>query len=358
MAYCICLSLLIAAASTEETFDVLLRMKEFDSLFESGFTQEAIVSCVDMVIPGKIDVGVKRRWRLTFEGTRVAYLMDTISHDTPSYVALNGVNSESSYSVAFRTRKWGYWGEDLSGEHYEDTVFKLDPSGTTETGKMHNSTLHGANTQDLDASRNTLLWAMGRFFSRNLDEVTSCEVTVDARLLVEAKGNRSGVRGRWQFEIEPSSGWIVRSAKFYSDRQPDRIGAEMKSEGSVWTGPQCVPISAEINPWGPLADDNKGAGYKRVVKVRFEPISQQFDEELFSEAKAIVANNQSPNLTLHDHRVEPTLITEPFRERQHKTDRVVKGADARLFWILMLNVIVFGGIITLLVAGRTRKGTS
>jgi hypothetical protein len=280
------------------------------------------------------EIDVKRRWRLTLGGDRVGYLMEVIDYEKPKYEVyqqllqteqLNEANQDDQSSrqserqstdankpVGFcvRTRKWGYWGNDLSGNHYEDTILRLTPGGeVSETGKMHNSSVFGPRDDGPLGPRWTFFWSLGRFFSKQIDRITSVEETMDGRIVVVASGKKGkSQNGRWELEIEPAAGWMVRKARFYWDINTNSINVEMRNEGTVWSGSYCIPKEAVINAWGSI----KG---RETERLTFETVVEKFDEQLYSDAQKAVAENKTPTLTIHDYRVSPPVISEPNRAK-------------------------------------------
>lgn len=243
----------------EDEFEVLKNLKDYDSIFESGFTVTSTRQSTDNLIRGRLFINVTRKWRLCFEGERVGYVMEVVDYEKPTYVPLKQLKEGEALSLGVRTRQWGYWGHDLSGNHYEDTVLQISPDGQIkETGKMHNSSVFGPRDDGPVAPRRVALWSLGRFYSKQLDEITKSEKSTDGKLLVTAMGKKGdGESGRWDLEIEPDAAWMVRSAKFYRNNADERLEMEMKNAGISWSGPHCIPQTAEINHWGPLGTARK-----------------------------------------------------------------------------------------------------
>jgi hypothetical protein len=104
----------------------------------------------------------------------------------------------------------------------------------------------------------------------------------------------------------------------------------------VWSGPYCIPERAAINHWGAIGEDG-------TEELTFEPVVYAFDEKLYAEAQQVVAHNQTPTLAIHDFRVSPMTITEPFRPRQHPIDRAAAGHNVRR-WLINANVLIIVGL--------------
>jgi hypothetical protein len=296
-------------ATKVENADVLRNLADYDSIFMSGFTVSGTQTGKDIIIiRGPRLEGVKREWRFTFGDDRVAYRMNIVDYQKPKYDQLEPHPDplQKKRFVGIRTRQWGYWGKDLSGNHYEDTVIAVAPTGeVTEKGKAYGSSVFGPNDVGPNAPKNIFLWSLGRFFSKHLNKVTQVKKSSDGRLSVSALGAQSeGYNGRWELEIEPDAAWMVRRARFYWDRKPETIHTEMNNTGIIWSGPCCIPKNAECNYWGPL----DGAD---AVQITFEPTVEKFDEKLYSEAHEAVANNKRPTLKVHDFRVDPPVWSSP-----------------------------------------------
>lgn len=342
--------------SSLEDSSVLENLKGYDSVFESGLTVSGTRNSRDLIRRRlRLYLEVNRRWRLTFGGDRVGYMMEVIDYETPKYqrpgsprskqpeqLGRQGQDADETLRIAVRTRQWGYWGHDLSGNHYEDTVIAVTPAGeVTEAEKMYNSSLFGPRDNGPVAPRNAFFWSLGRFFSRHLDEVTRVETSEDGRLAISALGRKSDYQeGRWELEIEPAAAWMVRKARFYWDIEPDSVNVEMTNEGTVWSGPYCIPREAVVNPWGSI----EGVETERLV---FEPVVEKFDEQLYSSTQQAVANNRTPSLTLHDYRVSPPVISEPFRPK--RTEPLPEGPASAMKWFLVANLVVIFGLLMLVI---------
>jgi hypothetical protein len=217
--------------------------------------------------------------------------------------------------TSVRTLQWGYWGEDLSGNHYEDTNIEVAADGRSrEIGKMYNSSLHGPRDVGPNLLKRTLLWSQGRFFSKWLDQITEVREQGDGRITVTAVGRRGeGTPGRWELEVQPGTAWMVRHARFYALAKPDVVKCEMSNSGTAWSGAHCIPEKARFNYVGPLTDTRWPAD-----ELTFDPVVEKFDEKLYADTQQAVANNQTPTLTIHDYRVSPPRIFEPNAMREGK----------------------------------------
>lgn len=347
-------------ASDMENAKVLQNLADYESIFMSGFT----VSCIQQVdekiekrsLPLK---GTKRKWTLTFGGDRVAYRAEMIDYPKPKYEELSiatEVDKKKTKSVAIRTKQWGYWGTDVSGTNYESTVLTLVPTGeVAENGKFSDSLLFGPTAAGPNAPKRYLLWSLGRFFSKHLDKVTRVEKAPYGCLFVTALGEQSqGYKGRWELEIDPGAAWMVRKARFYLDREPNRIYTEMKNEGTVWSGPYCIPRRASCNYWGPLDGTAEG-----VVQSTFEPVVEPlFDEKLYAEAREFVVDNKTTALTVMDHRVSPPKLYEPNRPKPALVSHEPpEPPSSTRMWFVIGNVVLCLGLLLFYVLYR-RKGSS
>jgi outer membrane protein assembly factor BamB len=284
---------------------VLKNLADFDSIYESGFTVSAICQTNDFMLfdRRRLSIGVSKRWKLTMEGERIGYRMDLMDYEKPK--------NDQPIVTSVRNRQWGYWGKDLSGNHYEDKVLEISADGTvTENGTMHNSSVFAPNGLGPIAPKQTFLWSLGRFFSKQLDKVDKVEKSPAGLLLVSASGRlRDGIAGRWQLQIEPGADWIVRKAQFYGDDDGDRVRAEITNEGTFRSGAYCIPKKAAGNCFGTVAQLG-------TVHFTYDPAVEKFDAKLYAEAQNAVARNQAPNLTVIDHRGIRPVVSEPNRPKR------------------------------------------
>ena len=289
--------------------EVLENLKKYDAIYESGFSASGTEMGRDLLgLRSGASLDVTRRWKLTCDDNRFGYTADVTDHEkTPGRKSI-------------RTKRWGYWGQDLSGHYFEDTLFDANPEGKeTELGKDLHTSLYGPRDVRINSSKYVFLYGLGRFFSKDLAKITRVEETKDGLLVVSALGTSSRITmvpfssGRWELEIEPAAAWIVRKARFYSDAEPQSTWAgvwtEMTSSGTVWSGPYCIPKEATINSQGPIA---KKSGTKRLT---FDPVVGKFDEKLYGTVRQAVGDNKEPTLKVFDNRVSPETVTEPNRPR-------------------------------------------
>jgi len=345
-------------AAKMENAEVLKKLADYDSIFMSGFTVSGTQQGNEsVVLRGPPLKGVKRKWRLTFSGDRIAYRTEMISYPKPKYEDLEGADTEidekKTRSISIKTKQWGYWGNDVSGTHYENTVLTLDPTGEVveKKEKLIDSMLFGPRAAGPIAPKRILLWSLGRFYSKQLDKVTRVEKSPGGRLMVSARGEQSpGYKGRWDLEIEPAAAWMVRTARFYWDDAPDRMRAEIKNEGTVWSGPHCIPKVADCNYWGPLSDGN---GPEHIT---FEPLVEPFDDKLYAEARQAVVDNKTPELTVMDYRVTPITISEPNKPAPtHTSTRPPEPVSSGKVWFVIVNVVIGLSILVLYLL-RKRQG--
>ena len=350
--------------------NVLKALEDFDTVYRSGFTVSGTRAGTDQMRRGRLNLRVVRRWKLAYGGDRVGYIMEIVDYEAPKFPRTKIVQLDpargatadkqpeespaSQYSVTLRTRQWGYWGHDVAGNHYEDTVLAVDSTDKSrESGKMHNSSLFGPSDDGPIAPKREFLWSLGRFFSQQIDQITSVENTPDGYVLVEALGRKGNQqKGRWKLRIEPKAAWMVRNASFFWDRKPDSVNVEMKNEGTVWSGAYCIPAKAEINHWGAL-------GNVETKHFTFDPAVEPFDERLYAETRQVVAQNQTPTLALHDFRVSPPKITEPNRRTSEQNALEYPDAGQNpspwRWWIVIINAVVLAGFAAFLAWQRLAK---
>ena len=305
-------TLVIGSATTlaQDAAEVMSRLKSFDSIYASGYTVSGTRKSKDVLVRGKVMVDSTRQWRLTLEGERVGYVIEMVDYETPKYRPPDreAPGGDKVMRIPIRTRQWGYWGKDLSGNHYEDTILAIDPNDECkEQGKMHNSSLFGPRDIGPNAPKRAILWSQGRFFSRYLEKINTVGKSSSGLVVVSAKGHMGdGDSGRWELEIDPKAAWMVRRARFFSNLKPDIIGCEMRNSGTVWSGVYCIPEKAQFNYWGPIED-----GQSTVEELTFNPIVEEFDEEMYADTERAVAKNKTPKLTIHDYRVSPPRVFQP-----------------------------------------------
>ena len=215
-----------------------------------------------------------------------------------------GTISEEGWLIFdIRTRQWGYWGNDVSGHQYEDTIFKLSPEKELlEISKSYNRFLFGPDDAGPNVLKRTILWSLGRFFSKIIDEVTNVEKLNDGRIIVSAIGKKSkteSASGRWELVIEPTAAWIVREARFYKDVKPDVIACEMENSGTTWIGSYCIPHKALFN-YDSSIENKQDFYFNEIV---FNQDIEQFDDKVYQEAYHAVKENNPPKLIIHDMRI-------------------------------------------------------
>ena len=306
---CLCFGTDVLAIEGSEVLD---NLKRYDSIYESGFTVSGTRKRQERVDLGQFRINVERGWRLAFEGDRCGYLMEVLEYEKPKFQEPKGgqagLTEDGWQIVSVRARRWGYWGSDVSGDHYEDMVMKVSPENEiVEMGKGYESTLYSAKDPGPTGPKRTFLWSLGRFFSKNIDEVTLVKSSTNGHITVSALGKKGeGRPGRWELEIEPAAAWMVREARFYSDTRPDVIDCEMKNRGTGWSGPYCIPQHALFNYGGPIE-----GGTDKPDELTFGSLIEEFDEELYSGAQQAVTKDRPPKLSITDFRVSPPLIFQP-----------------------------------------------
>lgn len=313
---------------------VLEKLKDFDSIFESGFTVSGTWRHQDVYrVRARLRHNVTRRWTLTFDGNRVGYRLNVTDYEKPAYRKELAEDPDAMMGFDVRTRQWGYWGSDLLGHHYEDTGVRVTPSGDVIEGeKTFRSSLYGTTDDSPSPFKRTVLWSLGRFFSKHIDQVTRVEQLPEGRLAVSALGKMSDRdRGRWELEIEPAAAWMVRKARFYWDRHPDEVGCEMTNHGTTWSGSHCIPEQAACNYFGPIEGPE-------TDRFTFEPAVTPFDEKLYDEVRKAVCQNQHPDLTVNDHRVSPLQVYEPNRPKPIPPPTAPVSSGRK--WILVLNLVI------------------
>jgi hypothetical protein len=277
-------------------------------------------------------VGVKHRWKLTLADDRFGATAEVIEHEKLKFQQpeergnRNGEpirqasgqdkNAPETHIAFVRTNTWEYWGQDLSGRYFEDTLFDITPKDeATARYRMPTVVLYPPRDSRAAGPKCTWLWALGRFFSKELHEVTRVERSKDGLLVVSARGGNAVWRlnGRWELEIDPAAAWLVRKAQFRPDEDkifpdhPGHIYTEMTNRGTVWSGPYCIPKEATVNCYAFHLPNKE--------RMTFDPVVGKFDEKLYSKVQQAVAHNKEPALKLDDQRVSPPTWTEPNRPK-------------------------------------------
>ena len=116
-----CLLLARRPAAEESGVDgsmVLQKLKDYDSIYESGFS---VSGTVVEQFPFNADTGARRReerrWKFTHDGNRWGWKCEVIHFEIPE-------NKKVGSEMVVRTRAWGYGGNDASGSYYQDTNFR------------------------------------------------------------------------------------------------------------------------------------------------------------------------------------------------------------------------------------------
>jgi len=329
----------VQSSSKSDEWNVLQNLAQYDSIYMSGFAVSATERRVDRIGFQGQHYRVEARWRLTFEGDRVGFVMEVTDYENPSYLpaekrpwaqdsmAGKAAKEEAMY-VTVRTQKWGYWGREACGNHYVDATLKVTPDGeVTQAGTLYNSSLFAPRDITPVADRSSYLWGLGRFFSERLDKVTHVEESEDGRLHVSALGNRhEGNNGTWELEIEPEAAWMVRKARFHPESKPDRIKAEMSNEGTVWSGSFCIPEKAWVDFFGPV-EDMETVPTTNTHHFTYDPVVEKFNEELYEQAEQTVLHGEQPKLTVTDERVSPSTITQPNLPKRPEPEKAEQAAS-------------------------------
>jgi beta-lactamase regulating signal transducer with metallopeptidase domain len=291
--------------------EVLENLKKHDAIYEAGFSVSGTQDGMDLIdLHSGALVGVKRRWKFTYDNDRFGSTADAIEHEKT--LGLKPI----------RTKTFVYWGHDLLGYYFEDTNFEVSREGKeTEKGTAPLILLR---KPDGDyRSKYDWLWACGRIFSRVLDKVIRVEEPKDGLLVVSALGSHPAWRnkGRWELEIDTTAAWMVRKAHYYANDyvgdKPDHLYTEMTNSGTLWSGPYCIPKKALINSAGPINNNVETARlmYISTQRLTFDPVVGKFDARLYGAVQQAVnyRDNKNPGLKLDDQRVSPPTFTEPNR---------------------------------------------
>jgi hypothetical protein len=315
----LCLGLCVhvcADASAPDGAAVLAKLRAYDSIYESGFTVSGTRKSQAHLILGELLTEVDYDFRLTLEGSKCGYLIERTAYQKPQFqepVRTNGPRKDSDGAIflSVLSKQWGYWGDDVSGQQSTRTAIRLSPDDQVEeVGTIYDVRLFGPRDAGPNVPKYATLWSLGRFYSKNIDTVTSVQQEEGSRLKVSAEGRKGGgQRGRWELVIDPDAAWMVREAKFYSADNPDRVSCQMTNTGTVWCGMYCVPEKAAFNYGGEVTDECRAKG--EVEDLTFAPVVDGFDDSFYQTAKRAVTEDRPPNLTIQDFRRDPPLIFQP-----------------------------------------------
>ena len=311
-----------APAWAQDVDAVFEKLKRYDSIYEAGFTATGTLKSDDWLILGRLKIATTQTWRFTYDADRCGYVMEMTDYEKPKYLARDvepktrrtgSYTGDGAMILSIRTRQWGYWGADASGEYYEDTKIRVTPENEiNEHGKMHNASLFGPRDVGPNIPKRTILWSLGRGYSKVINRITSVKELADGRVMVAGAGMQGADRpGRWELEVDPAAAWMVRHARFYSNAAPETIRCEMKNEGTMWSTSYCIPETAMFNYLGSIEGGDKPNPFDRPSLLTFAPHIEKFDDKLYDDAQQAVTKNRPPKLTIHDYRVTPTFIFQP-----------------------------------------------
>jgi len=350
--WCACGLGVTAHAEDPETkgSTVLESLKNYDSIFESGFTLSGTWRSNDIYrFRPRLTISVQRSWRMTYDGKHGAHFRKVLDYEKPAYQEKLLYKPNTDMLLTVRTTEWGYWGPDFAGFHYEDTDVNVNPSGEAAEGGVSPGTSKFS-TKDSGPTppQQIVLWSMGRFFSRHLDKIAKVEKSKEGLLVVSASGKMGqNTPGRWELEIEPDAAWMVRKARFYSDRFPNAIGAEMTNSGTVWDKAHCIPKEAVCNYFGTLDESN-------VMKLTFNPVVEPFNQQLFSDSREAMVNNKDPRLIIHDYSVTPPVTLEPNRPEPAPTSPPPLPVSPARTWFILANVVIGIAFLAFFLARKRR----
>lgn len=300
--------------------EVLEKLKEHDALYEAGFTVTGTTHADDWLALGLLKIATTKTWRFVYDADRCGYVMELTDHEKPVYMERianakwgPSYDKDGSMLVSLRAKQWGYWGDDASGNQYEDTLVKVTPANeVTEYGKGYNTMLYGPGDVGPNLPKYTILWSLGRGYSKLVNQIISAQERADGLIMVTGVGNKGeDWPGRWELEVDPSADWMVRHARFYSNRAPEKIDGEMKNDGTTRSAEYCIPETATFNFSGPIEENNDKSDPFKPVRLTFDPRVKLFDETLYADAQQTVMRSRPPNLTIFDYRTTPTRIYQP-----------------------------------------------
>ncbi len=348
--------------------EVLRKLVQYDSIYKSGFAASARERRMDKVDIHGPFFRVDATWRMTSEGDRTAFFREVIDHESPPYLSPDNrkwsgdlsapkLASGEALLVSVRIQDWGYWGEEACGNHEVHATMKVLQDGqVSRVGTMYNSYLFARRDLSPVASQRSFQWGLGRFFSDRLQKITRLERMPNGRLQVSAAGDMyKGANGIWNLEIEPDAAWIVRKATFRPESKPQRVDSEMVNEGTVWSTTYCIPKVAKVNFWGPIEDLEKVRGTSTQY-LTFEPVVEQFDEDLYLKSQQAVLHNSQPELTLTDSRVDPPIVAQP----NHPTPPKVAPAPPTpsRMWLVISNLGIVAVLVAYVLRARWRSSRS
>lgn len=368
LAICFCPSVAFAAAELSSAHNlpnaeqIITSMADNDAIFEAGCAVSGTLRSVDSLMHVTGGVSTARSWRMTFDKSRIAYLLEVEDYRLPKFENLRRRNSgqreADSSRYIMRVKEWGFWGNDISGVNFEELVFRITRADKAEQiGTMTDSLVFGPDDVDLTATPHSIVWALGRRFVEYIDEIEHVDKQ-DSLIAVSARGRKiKGRNGTWKLKIDPDANWMVRYASFHAQANPDAIDLEMRNDDVQRSGPYCVPRSARINHWGPL-EVEPGSLVDTTCDVTVSPKVEQFDTALYTQAESRVANNEKQEFTLHDFRNSPMTITEPNRPPGGQSENRSIGGRLLIYALNIAGILIVLVLLWLRKRSRTERSST
>ncbi len=277
-------------ASTSNEDDLLELLRRFDNIYtENGFTLSGNTKLYTTEKwPGHPEP-ITQSWKMTFQKEQgaVSYEINDLVEKGICYIEPGTPNTshdpDGNFLFSALTKRNTFTDPANSGLYDEHTIYIVDDDNTVLdkgiTPLIHKSRpgLNGVGRYVVE-----LVWAIGRGFSPYIDKITETNELEDGMTHVVAIGHRSDKeKGRWELIIDSKNAWIIRSAKFFSDYQPQIIAAEIENSGIKWNGSLAMPINASLNFSGYL--NSKGSD---TSVITFTTITEGFDEVLLNKVKS------------------------------------------------------------------------
>ena len=150
------------------------------------------------------------------------------------------------------------------------------------------------------------LWSIGRGYAKYIDSIEDISVQPNGMIALSAQGTwyEGSAPVEWELIVDPSAGYMVRSAKQYRGDELEPA-IEITNSGAKWFGSRCVPENCELI-------DNRGGLAMRLPQV-VSAASSEPDNTFLQRCEAAMGPPWSLRTAVFDHRTTPVTGLQ-FRE--------------------------------------------